>query len=264
MRRWPCSTKTMATRSSEDDEDDHPEPEPALVGLDLLAVDRHRRDDVGEDQDRHAVADAALGDELGEPHHHGRAGGEHEDDEQHPRSGEVLDEVDVAAGAEELAAVEQEHQARALHDGKRDGEVAGGLGELALADGSLLAPLLELRDHRLEQLDDDRGRDVGHDPEPEDRGSGERAAREQVEEAEHAAGLLRGADGLDLGEVDTGHDDVRAHQVDADDEQGEQDLVAEVRDLEHVPQTCEHQILSSLGASRPRGCRRSLDDAEEP
>ena len=104
---------------------------------------------------------------------------------------EVLDQVDVAAAAEELAAVEQEHQAGALHDGQGDGEVTGGLGELSLADGPLLAPLLELRDHRLEELDDDRGGDVGHDPEPEDGGPGERATREQVEEAEHAAGSSR-------------------------------------------------------------------------
>ena len=146
------------------------------------------------------------------------------------------------------AAVEQEDQAGALHDGEGDGEVTGRLGQLALADRALLAPLLELRDHRLEQLDDDRRGDVGHDPEPEDGGSGERAAREQVEEAEDAAGLVGGGDALDLVEVDPGHDDVRAEQVDGDDEQGEQDLVAEVRDLEHVPQACEHQILSSLGA----------------
>ena len=254
----------MATSRSHDQDHDHPEPEPALVGLDQLAVDRDRGDDVREDQNRHAVADAALGDELGEPHHYGRPGGEDEDDEQHAGRREVGDEVDVAAAAEELAAVEEKDQAGALHDSERHGEVTGCLGQLALADRALLAPLLELRDHRLEKLDDDRRRDVGHDPEAEDGGSGEGATREQVEEAQGAAGPLSSGDLLDLVEVDPGYDDVRAEQVDADDEQGEQDLVAEVRDLEHVPQACEHQILPSLGALPDARCRRNLDAAEEP
>ena len=40
-------------------------------------------DDRGEDQQRHAVADAPLGDQLAHPHEQGGAGGEGEHDEQH-------------------------------------------------------------------------------------------------------------------------------------------------------------------------------------
>ena len=39
------------------------------------------RDDADEDDDRHAVADAARGDQLAEPHHDHRARGERDDDE---------------------------------------------------------------------------------------------------------------------------------------------------------------------------------------
>src|SRR5712692_7426510 len=46
--------------------------------------------------------------------------------------------------------------------------VAGELGELLLPLFALLAQLLEVRDHRTEQLQDDGGRDVRHDAEGED------------------------------------------------------------------------------------------------
>ncbi len=63
----------------------------------------------------------------------------------------------------------------------------------------------------------------------------ERAAREQVEEAEHAARALRLRlqllDGL---EVDVRHGDVRTHPEHEDDEDREQDLVPQVSDAEHV------------------------------
>ena len=71
-----------------------------------------------------------------------------------------------------------------------DGEVAGPLRDLLLPDLAFLLPLLELRDHDAEQLHDDRRRDVRHDPEEEDRDVGDRAAGEQVEEADDAAVVL--------------------------------------------------------------------------
>ena len=92
-------------------------------------------------------------------------------------------------GAEEgvaVAVAEDEGQRRGLHRRDADGEIAGVLSDLALADRALLLQLFELGDHDAEDLHDDAGRDVRHDAEREDREATERAAGEQVEEAERA------------------------------------------------------------------------------
>ena len=56
---------------------------------DRLAARGQARHDVGEDEQDHALADAALGDELGEPHHEGRAGGQNEHHEEPEPQGEL-------------------------------------------------------------------------------------------------------------------------------------------------------------------------------
>ena len=83
-----------------------------------------------------------------------------------------------------------EHEAGRLHERQSDREVAGPLGDLLLADLPFVLPFLELRDHDPEQLHDDRRRDVRHDPEEEDGDVGDRAAGEEVEEADNAAVAL--------------------------------------------------------------------------
>ena len=55
--------------------DDDGELEVAAFGADGRAARGQAGHDVGEDQDRHPLADAALGDEFAEPHDRGRAGG---------------------------------------------------------------------------------------------------------------------------------------------------------------------------------------------
>ena len=72
-RRWPRSTKMMARdhHDHQDDQDEQPD-EADLAGLQLIERSQHRAgkfdDDAGEDDERHAVADAALGDLLAQPH----------------------------------------------------------------------------------------------------------------------------------------------------------------------------------------------------
>ena len=113
-------------------------------------------------------------------------------------------------------------------------------------DRPLVAPFLELGDHRRQQLDDDRAGDVGHDPEPEQRHPQQPAAGEQVQEAEDAGLLGLRLEGLDLRDGDEGDDEVGPELVEPDDEQGEDDLVAQVRDLEDVLQAREQRPSSSL------------------
>ena len=216
----------------------------AVVGSDLGELGRQRRHDAGEDEQRHAVADAALGDQLPHPHQQGGARGEGQDNYEHGPHREVGQQVDPA---HQGAAVEQECEAGRLEKGDADGEVARPLGDLALAHRTLLLPLLDAGDHHTEDLHDDRGRDVGHDPQREDGELGERAAREQLHEPEdptRRVGLvphqLHGV-GIDVGRGDEG-----AQAVYAEDEQREEDLVAQIRDAEHVQHAVQHGQPSPL------------------
>ena len=67
--------------------------------------------------------------------------------------------------------------------------VARDLRDLALPGLALLLPLLDLGDDALQQLHDDRRRDVGHDAQREDRELLQRAAREEAEKTERRVRL---------------------------------------------------------------------------
>jgi hypothetical protein len=138
--------------------------------------------DRGEHQHAHAVADAAVGDELAEPHDDAGTGGHAE---HHRRQREdvlvVQDRALVAAG-EQLARARQGDEAGRLKDRQADGEVPAVLGQLLLAGLAFLLQLLEPRDDHDEQLDDDARGDVGHDAQRESRELEQRAAGEQVDQ----------------------------------------------------------------------------------
>ena len=82
---------------------------------------------------------------------------------------------------------EEEDVAEGLGEGQPDGEVARVLGDLLLADLALFLQFLQRGHDHGQQLQDDRGRDVGHDPQREEREPREAAAGEEVEEAEDVA-----------------------------------------------------------------------------
>ena len=123
-----------------DEEQDH-ELDRATLVEDRVAAGGEAGDDVGEDEQTHALADAALGDELGEPHDEGRAGGHDRDHEQPEPEVELGDQVDVEAEQRLVVAVEGVDQTGRLQERQPDGEVPGRLGDLLLADGALVAPL---------------------------------------------------------------------------------------------------------------------------
>ena len=62
-----------------------------------------------------------------------------------------------------LAVLECDRDERALEQRQHDGRIAGVLVDLLAALLAFLLELLELRDDHGEQLQDDRGADVGHD-----------------------------------------------------------------------------------------------------
>ena len=138
-----------------DGDDDRELDVPRLLEQ-VRTLEREARHDRGEDEDRHAVAHTALGDQLTEPHHHRGTGRPREDDEcglpwcevgdQHEAGREVEAERTEAT----VASLQREHEGGRLHDRERDREVARPLRDLLLPGLALLLPLLELRDHDTE------------------------------------------------------------------------------------------------------------------
>src|SRR5262249_48455172 len=191
---------------------------------------RHTGDDAGEDDQRDAVADAALGDLLAEPHDEGGAGGEGDDGEE--AEAPALDVVGDDALVAGLDALEVARDAEALDDGEDDGAVAGPLGDLAPAHLALFRELFQGRDDDRQQLEDDAAADVRHDAEREDRELLQRAAGEEVEKIEEsAAGLDRL---LHHHPVDAGGGDEHADAVDGQQAEREGEPLAQLLDAEQV------------------------------
>ncbi len=245
MRRCDCSTKTTsATTTIPMASTRRKISKPRACQIAHIAAGE-RRGDRGEDQQRHAVADSALGDELGEPHDEAGARGHRDDHEQLRPPGLVGQEL-VAGGdaavAEELTAAGDRDERRRLQERERDREVARVLGEAGLACLALLVQRLEVRDDDAQQLHDDRRRDVRHDAEREDRQLQQRAAREEVDEREQALGPLVLPDArLHVHEVDERRRHVRTETVEHDDGQGEGDLPAQIGCAEDARDCAEQE-----------------------
>jgi hypothetical protein len=153
--------------------------EPAALALDG-ADDRPRgpADDAGEDDQRDAVADAVLGDQLPEPHQHHGAAGQGDDDRR------ALEPVHVGGEDAGGRVLEEDGEAVRLERRQRDGQVAAPAGDPPPPHLALLRDLLDPgRDDR-HQLHDDGGVDVGVQAHRHDREGGEPAAAEEVEQAQ--------------------------------------------------------------------------------
>ncbi|MPM25860.1 hypothetical protein SDC9_72360 [bioreactor metagenome] len=213
--------------------------------------------DRGEDQHGHAVADALLGDQLTEPHHQAGAGGHRQDHHDDREQTGVVHQT--AAAGDQLVVDRQGDERGRLHDRQQDRQVAGVLGDLLLALATLLAQRLQPRDHHGEQLQDDRGGDVGHHTEGEDRQLQQRPAGEHVQhrgEAGRPAGRHRPT-GVDLLDVDVGDRDRRSEPEDDDDPQREEDLVPKIGCPEGIGECGEHRAPLLYDDDTP-GVDRSL------
>ena len=180
---------------------------------------RQAGDDAREDDQRDAVADAARGDLLAEPHQEHRAA----DQRDHRRDTEEPARI----GDDAVAALQAHRDAVGLDQRQQDGAVAGVLVDDLAPLLAFLLQGLERGDDRRHQLHDDRRRDVGHDAQREDRHALHGAAREHVEHAEHAAALLLEG----LGEsvwVDAGQRDVGAEPIDEQRPEREPDALLQV------------------------------------
>lgn len=189
------------------------------------------RHDAHEDDERHAVADAALRDELSHPHDERRARHEREDDDdaRKPAGNGVAEDHAVGRRLEQQQVADRVDQAEAERKVTRD------LRDLATARFAVLGPAADRRDDALHELHDDRRRDVGHDAEREHREVRKRTAGEQVEHRHgHAVVLGRHERLRELAERDSRHGQVGAEAVQRQDGQREQDLLAKLRYFECV------------------------------
>ena len=242
IRRWACSMKMTAAMITSPITSTMPKTHQPWVIADLPHRAREGGDDLGEDQQRHAVADAVLGDQLAEPHDHGGAGGHRDHHDQEGLGAVVVEQVERAA-LQQVARAGQRHDAGGLQQREAQGEVAGVLGDLRLAGLALLLQGLQPRDHDHQQLQDDAGRDVRHDPQREDRQLEQRATGEQVDQAVEALVLDLVEAGLHVGDVDARCGHLGPEPEDRDDQQDEQQLAPQVRSPECVGERAQHGFL---------------------
>jgi len=197
-----------------------------------------------EDQEGGAVAEAPLGDLLAEPHHEERARREEEHHLERERGAGAHDGALHARGEERVPVP--------LHRSEADGGVARPLVD-ALPTLFVLLHLVERRDHRGADLHEDRGRDVRHDAEGEDGRPREVPADEEVVQPEEPAPLVLLEERDHRVHVHARHGHVRTDSVDEQAEEGERDLLPELRDAPDAAEGAERVRLCHLS---PRRCRR--------
>ena len=133
----------------------------------------------------------------------------------------------MALAAEML---QPQRDAVSLDDRQRHGEVACILVEDLAARLAFLLQRFQFGKHRGHQLDDDGGGDVGHDAQGEDSHAADRAARQGVEDVQHAAAGLAHLLGQRC-RIDAGHGDVAAQARHDQGAQGKEDAAAQLLGL---------------------------------
>ena len=208
----------------------------------------------GEDQEGHTVADAALRDELAEPHDD--AGTGHHDDDHHDEGQDrMIANNGLGAGLEELAAAGQRDRRRGLEDAQEDRQITRVLRQLRLSGLTFLVEVIETRDDDPQKLDDDRRGDVGHDAQREDRQLQQSTTREQVHEVKQRGLRLLRHTALHSLRVDAGCRNERTQPERGHDEQGKEQLPTQVGGTERLGKCTEQGFLLRVmgsGAKAPR------------
>src|SRR5918994_2056360 len=123
--------------------------------------------------------------------------------------------------------------------------------------GSIILQLLPVVWPSLEKLKDDRRADVGHDAQRKDRHPRQVASREQVVEPEHRVARLLREHGQRLG-VHAGRRDMVPNPIHGEQREREQHAIAQLGDLEDVPEAFDHIALSGLEDFRRSARSRNL------
>ena len=207
--------------------------------------------DTRKEQDRNAVSDSLVVDLLAEPHHQRRTGGkDHDDDDggKHllPAARVHGNRLDGAVCHGDGGVAQVEIVSRALNQAQQNGYIAGDGRNLLASFLAFLRHSLKRRNGHSQQLHDNGAVDIGADTHGKERCVRERAAGQHVEVAQCGAPL-----------ADVGHERLkgvcvqerhRNHGAEAehnDDEEGEQNLLAQIRDAPGVL-NCFEQFRSPL------------------
>ncbi|MNS72530.1 hypothetical protein D3C72_1059450 [compost metagenome] len=209
--------------------------------------------DAGEDDQRHTVADAALGDLLADPHQEDRTGGQRNHGGEHKAHARCVD--DRRATRRELV-LQRQRDAAALHHRQQHGADAGILGDLATARLTFLLHCLQCREDMDRQLHHDGCRDVRHHVQRENAETVQGAAREHVEHVHDAAALLlhHGKHGIG---IDARHRHVAADAIDDQSPDDEQQTLAKFSELAHSAREVTDASLRHDSLT-PLRCRRQL------
>jgi len=143
---------------------------------------RQARHDAREDDQGDTVADTARRDLLAKPHQ------EHRSAEKRDDGGDAEEPARIRHDT--VAGFQPDGNAVGLHGAEQHGAIARVLVDDLAALLAFLLQLLQRGHDGGHELDDDRGGNVGHDAEREDRHAFDGAAREHVEHAQDTAALL--------------------------------------------------------------------------
>ena len=198
--------------------------------------------DADIDDERNPVADPARGDLLTQPHQEHRAA--HERD--HRRNAEEPSGI-----RHEVAGLHRHCKAVGLESRQRHGPVPRVLGDLATPLLAFLLELLQRTPCCRQQLNDDRGRNVRHDPQRKYAHAAERAAREHAEHPGNSAcGLVH-----ELAQGDTVNPrnrDIRSDAIDNQQSDREQQPIAQFGCLtQHAPTDIGGHLLCCRCHARP-------------
>jgi hypothetical protein len=173
---------------------------------------------------------------LSQPHDEDRSRGQGEHGQQlEPDSGIGND----ASTSRALQILQKNADAKGLDDADEQGPVTGVLGNLLPPELAFLGQPFQIRPDNLEKLQDDRGADVRHDAQGENRHPGHVPPGEQVDESEDRSLLslpeFSQGSGTDPGVGNLGSDPVNGQQ-----KQGENHPFPEIGNAEDVADTVDH------------------------
>ena len=117
---------------------------------------------------------------------------------------------------------------------KRDSQIPSVLGNLLAPQFTFLRKLFQVRDHDGRQLQDNRGRNVGHDPQGKDAESPHGAAGKDIQKSENRAGIACRTAAPEPSWLMPGVGMNRAHAVYGKQAEHEQHALAQVRYAENI------------------------------
>ena len=189
---------------------------------------RHAGHNAHEDDERHAVANAALRDKLAHPHDERSTRHQREHDEHIGNNlGNLVSEHDAV-----LRRLEQQQITDGVDEAQGQRQVTRDLRDAATTGFALFRPAAHCGNNALHQLHDDGCGDVRHDAQREDREVRQSTTGEQVEHGHGHTGILERV--CELMERDARYRHVGAETIKRKDAQRKQNLLAQLGNLKRV------------------------------